>query len=271
MTEKRISKAPKNDRGSLKLLGGFTGTVAYQAFLTAPRRGLFKLCRLGGSGVMEEGRNLWHLPEGSVLLIRPGLSFTLKACGSPLRIDQLTAAGAVPAGYGGGACAFAPLKGVPGGAAPLFDSLLERMPCDGGGTLLQSLLLRIAAETYPLTPEGAGPPESVLALRRMLDTRYMEKLTLDSLAGELHWNKFKLEKDFKRYYACTPFEYLLNVRVEEACRLLRETKDSVLKIGFAVGVDNASYFIRLFRSRVGMSPLAYREHGPELVENEKKV
>ena len=46
---------------------------------------------------------------------------------------------------------------------------------------------------------------------------------------------------------------------EQAARLLRETDLPVMEVGFSVGFDNFSYFIKRFRSVYGVSPSHYRK------------
>ena len=47
--------------------------------------------------------------------------------------------------------------------------------------------------------------------------------------------------------------------IDEAARLLRETDLPVMDVGFTVGFDNFSYFIKRFRSVYGVSPSHYRK------------
>lgn len=70
------------------------------------------------------------------------------------------------------------------------------------------------------------------------------------------------ERSFKRRFAratgMTPMEYVHNLRVEEAKYLLETTAEPVEAIANQVGYEEASFFGRLFRRRVGMTPAAYR-------------
>jgi len=48
------------------------------------------------------------------------------------------------------------------------------------------------------------------------------------------------------------------VRMEEACRLLRQTGRSITDVAGQVGYNEIAYFSRRFRSEVGLSPRQYR-------------
>jgi AraC-like DNA-binding protein len=52
---------------------------------------------------------------------------------------------------------------------------------------------------------------------------------------------------------------LRQVRLDEACRLLRETTHSLVKIALQCGFNSPSYFSQLFRRSLGMTPTEYRQ------------
>lgn len=59
-----------------------------------------------------------------------------------------------------------------------------------------------------------------------------------------------------------PFVQHINfLRIERASHLLRETDQPIMEIGFAVGFENFSYFIKRFRTVFGCTPSAYRKAG----------
>lgn len=70
------------------------------------------------------------------------------------------------------------------------------------------------------------------------------------------------ERSFKRRFlratGMAPLEYVHNLRVEEAKYLLETTMAPVEAIANQVGYEEASFFGRLFRRRVGLTPAAYR-------------
>jgi transcriptional regulator GlxA family with amidase domain len=53
-------------------------------------------------------------------------------------------------------------------------------------------------------------------------------------------------------------DYLQNLRIEEAKRLLETTDRAVDEICYDVGYEDASFFRRLFRRRTGVAPAQYR-------------
>ena len=53
--------------------------------------------------------------------------------------------------------------------------------------------------------------------------------------------------------------YLQSLRVAEARDLLKHSNLSVSEISWQVGLNDTSYFSKLFREQVGMPPLQYRQ------------
>lgn len=56
----------------------------------------------------------------------------------------------------------------------------------------------------------------------------------------------------------TPSEFIRNIRLEYAAKLLRSTKFTVSEIMFKSGFSNKSYFYREFLKQYGVSPKDYR-------------
>ena len=56
----------------------------------------------------------------------------------------------------------------------------------------------------------------------------------------------------------SPSRYQINLRMDAAKRLLRETKRSVVEIALDVGYANPSHFAQLFRRETGLAPSDYR-------------
>lgn len=84
-------------------------------------------------------------------------------------------------------------------------------------------------------------------------------ITLDSLAELTYLDKFYLSHLFKEHSGMAPIEYLHNVRIEKAIKLLTTTDFSMTYISSMLGFANAAYFSQFFKKKTGMSPSQYRE------------
>lgn len=127
------------------------------------------------------------------------------------------------------------------------------------------LLHELWISLYDVLPK-ANPNETVMnedlhRVQKMLayiHKNYADNLGLEDIcrAGEV--GKTKGTKVFGQFLNMTPVDYLINYRLEIASRLLIETNDSVIDIALIVGFSDSSYFARVFRKRIGISPMEYR-------------
>jgi transcriptional regulator GlxA family with amidase domain len=61
-----------------------------------------------------------------------------------------------------------------------------------------------------------------------------------------------------------PFtDYILELRINKAKELLRNTNMDILDISSAVGFENQSYFTKIFRTHTGLTPRQYRQDSVE--------
>lgn len=67
-----------------------------------------------------------------------------------------------------------------------------------------------------------------------------------------------LKRRFKAVTGLALIDYVQNLRIEEAKRLLENTTVAAEEISARVGYEDASFFRRLFRRRTGLTPVAYR-------------
>ena len=91
-----------------------------------------------------------------------------------------------------------------------------------------------------------------------IDAHFSEELKIKSVARALGLSESTLTRRFKEFLGAPPLEYLKKKRMIKAAELLRRG-ESVLNAGLAVGYSDNSYFIRLFRSYYGVTPLKYKE------------
>jgi transcriptional regulator GlxA family with amidase domain len=99
---------------------------------------------------------------------------------------------------------------------------------------------------------------SIEALARLIRSRVSEPILLEQLAGELQVHPTAITKQLRRKFNMTFRQYVARLRIDQAKRLLRETRLSVTEIAARVGIRGASNFGKLFRRFEGVSPTEYR-------------
>ena len=85
-----------------------------------------------------------------------------------------------------------------------------------------------------------------------------ETLNLDALAAKVGLSKFHFHRLFKRAMGLPPSRFQLDLRMNRARQLLRETKKSVIDVALDVGYTNPSHFAKLFHKETGLTPSEYR-------------
>ncbi len=101
-------------------------------------------------------------------------------------------------------------------------------------------------------------PLLVLRVTNYLTENYSETHTLTSIAKKFYSSKGAIIYNFKKYLNCTPIDFLLNVRLVEAKKLLASTKLTITEISNRCGFSSANYFGVIFRKKEGVSPKKYR-------------
>ena len=113
--------------------------------------------------------------------------------------------------------------------------------------------------------EGTGSSsgrDSYTRLTPALDhviQKYGTALTVETLAGLCHLSVSQFQRDFQRCFNCTPFSYLLGVRLLMARWRLQHTSDPVGAIALDCGFYDQSHFTRAFQAANGLSPGAFRK------------
>ena len=74
-----------------------------------------------------------------------------------------------------------------------------------------------------------------------------------------HYNEEYLGRLFKKETHMSFSDYVSKQRIERAKRLLIETNDSVVSIAVKVGFNNVTYFNRVFKKYLNMTPLEFRK------------
>lgn len=116
--------------------------------------------------------------------------------------------------------------------------------------------VRIGENSYT---ENGRDTERIRRIMEYIQKHYGEKITLEDLAEEIHLCKSESCRLFKRYMNESMFDYLLNYRVERSLELLRQSSMDVTQIAGQVGFVNPGYYSRIFKRKMGCTPLEYRK------------
>ncbi len=130
-----------------------------------------------------------------------------------------------------------------------------------------SYLTGIARKIARQREEGtdAADVNLIESVRRYIDDHYASDLNLSDMAARFNYHPSYFSELFKKRVGRTFIQYLTDVRMTQAIRLLEETQLSLWDIAELTGFSNASYFSSKFKKIYGVSPSDYRERLPREV------
>ncbi len=97
-----------------------------------------------------------------------------------------------------------------------------------------------------------------LQFRELLERQYKDGLTVSEYANKLHISTKTLTTITKSVTSKSPSELISKRVILEAQRLLSFTSLKVNKIGYRLGFEDASYFVKYFKRHLKRSPSEYR-------------
>ncbi|UAL50218.1 MULTISPECIES: response regulator transcription factor [Metabacillus] len=90
-------------------------------------------------------------------------------------------------------------------------------------------------------------------------SHYTENITLQSVADIVHLSKSYFSLYFKKQTGRNFVDYLIDLRIREAKRLLVENENRIYDVAEAAGFKDVKYFSKVFKKVTGLTPMAYRE------------
>lgn len=139
-------------------------------------------------------------------------------------------------------------------ASPLAVSALA--------SLLVILVLRGKKNLAPPARVARSATYLIEQTREYIHKNYPDSLTLAQIAWRMELSEEYLSRLFKRVTGQTVFEYVREIRLSTAKRLLIDTNHSVTRIARMAGFSSPQVFCRVFRQATSQTAAAYRSiHG----------
>ncbi len=132
-------------------------------------------------------------------------------------------------------------------------------------SLMQTLILHTLAQAsvgaqLQKPPKANGlTPAQLQIVREFIDANYQREIGLAELASTINFSPAYFARQFKQSMGMAPHQYLTQVRVESAKRLLEEGKMNIGEVAVAVGFYDQSHFAHHFKRTVGVAPKIYLE------------
>ncbi len=224
---------------------------------------------LNGSGIYKARGKLFRLKKGDAFLICPGELIYYEAdLHTPWTYTWIGMQGIKIKGYLD-RTSLPKLLCVPFGQDEALrqchekmaeaDQLSKNRDLRMNSILYEYLFLladRFPNEQYTPLEEKKNAAEEAL---RYIEDHYCDQVTIADIADHLGLNRSYLHRLFKSFTGVSMQSYLLDYRMRQACILLKTTSLSVRAIAHSVSYIDPLYFSRIFRQKMGVSPVEYRK------------
>lgn len=101
--------------------------------------------------------------------------------------------------------------------------------------------------------------EWIASITSLIEQHYNKPFTLEQLSRLCGMSISSFTVKFKAFTRKTFIEYKHDVQIRHACRLMETTEHKIAEIAQAVGFEDLSYFYKIFRKKLGIPPLKYRQ------------
>ncbi|SDE65069.1 PocR ligand-binding domain-containing protein [Sporomusa acidovorans] len=94
--------------------------------------------------------------------------------------------------------------------------------------------------------------------KKFIMSNHSKSIKIEDVAGRLFISPSYLSRLFQQEVRCTVNDYITRVRIEHAVELIKKHELSVEQVSKAIGFQSQSYFTKIFRKYIGVTPLVYR-------------
>ena len=129
--------------------------------------------------------------------------------------------------------------------------LYELSRCEGARTLATSSYAKVEVES---------DSRRVLKVKNYIAKNYMDEIRLNTLADIAGMSPSAFSRFFKLHTGRNLSDYIIEMRLGYASRMLVDTARSIAEISFQSGFNNLSNFNRIFKKKKGCSPSEFREN-----------
>jgi len=129
--------------------------------------------------------------------------------------------------------------------------LYELSRCDGARTLATSSYAKV---------EVASDSRRILKVKNYINENYRNEIRLGDVSSLAGMSPSAFSRFFKLHTGRNLSDYIIDLRLGYASRMLVDSTHSIAEIGYGCGFNNLSNFNRIFKKKKGCSPSEFREN-----------
>lgn len=133
--------------------------------------------------------------------------------------------------------------------------------------ILQGMLFRLLTAIYEnrleteISTYKSPLSQPVIDTIYYIENNYARHLTLENAAEKAHFSCSHFSRLFSSQLGMSFSEYLINVRIDHAKKILLQTQKPISVIAVETGFSSGDYFSAAFKRKTGMTPLEFRKTG----------
>lgn len=142
----------------------------------------------------------------------------------------------------------------------LLFRVLEGNYTLGNFIYISQVLSLLLAEIYHREKKNSTKEQNrhITKVIRYMYRNICRTLTLEQISQEFNLSKSYLNAIFQRYTRHSPMDFFIDLKMKEACKLLRSSQLHIYEVAQELGYADPYYFSRLFKKVVGISPREYQ-------------
>jgi transcriptional regulator GlxA family with amidase domain len=118
-------------------------------------------------------------------------------------------------------------------------------------------------QRIPLKHVVGNQSDKLVTAVELMEANIREPISQEDLASYIGLSRRQLQRLFQRYLYCAPSRYYLQLRLQRARELLRQTSLSLVEISSLCGFVSTSHFSKSYKEYFGHSPSGERRQRPE--------
>ncbi|MGE6675507.1 helix-turn-helix domain-containing protein [Bacillus pumilus] len=144
--------------------------------------------------------------------------------------------------------------------SPVLFHHIKRLSDPSYSESSQVKLLKLVLQIFQQQNEKTTHADhySIQMILQYIAEHYQQELTRKDLAHKMGFNESYFSTFFKKSVGMSVTDYIAQIRMDEAKKLLFKTDEQVQAIAQRVGYTDSLYFSRKFRQKTGRSPSQYR-------------
>lgn len=136
-----------------------------------------------------------------------------------------------------------------------YEYLVENIGLLIAGNLMRQIRHNLALKSQLPIQQNE---DAIKAVIDYMNENYTTGVSCEELANIVKMNKFCFIRSFKARTSKTPYEYLLDLKIDKAKKMLQVKNCSITEISMQCGFSSHSHFTSTFKKRTGFSPTVYR-------------